>query len=106
MALYNLNDVFGYQDANEIKKLWASTDEPTDAAQGEIWLDISTSPYWLKRRNNSDGQTAAERWDTIGDVSSAMIKSNENSAVNADTQWLDGKKVQVGTGADGELYSN
>lgn len=63
MALYELDDVFGYQDANEIKRLWAAADDPdpqtTTIAVGEVYLNISTIPCQLKRYNGS-------AWEIIG----------------------------------------
>jgi hypothetical protein len=60
MPFFELNDVFGYQDANDIKKLWADTTEPNPATveTGEIWLDTSSAPYKLKRYNGTG-------WDII-----------------------------------------
>jgi len=61
MALYHLNDVFGYQDANEAKTLWASNEAPSEETTdvGEIWLDTSAKPYKLKRRSDLG------EWETI-----------------------------------------
>lgn len=63
MALYELDDVFGYQDANDIKRLWAAADDPdpqtTELDIGEVYLNVSTTPCQLKRYNGSD-------WEIIG----------------------------------------
>ncbi|MCP5050977.1 MAG: hypothetical protein GY940_27685 [bacterium] len=58
MALFQLDDVFTYQDANDIKKLWAGTTAPTTPGTGEVWLDTASAPYKLKRYNGAD-------WDII-----------------------------------------
>ncbi|MCP5051118.1 MAG: hypothetical protein GY940_28395, partial [bacterium] len=58
MAFFELNDVFGYQDANDIKKLWADSIAPGEPGIGEVWLDTSSAPYQLKRYNGTD-------WDII-----------------------------------------
>ncbi len=62
MAFYELDDVFGYQDANAIKRLWADAEPPANAATEEIWLDISMKPPQLKRC------TGDNTWQTIGGI--------------------------------------
>ncbi|MCP5051873.1 MAG: hypothetical protein GY940_32195, partial [bacterium] len=59
MAFFELNDVFGYQDANDIKKFWADVTAPASPGTGEFWLDTSVTPVQLKRYNGTD-------WDIIG----------------------------------------
>jgi hypothetical protein len=54
MSLYKLGDVLGYQDVNEILKLWESTTAPTGAEIGEIYLDTSSSPPKLRRFDGSN----------------------------------------------------
>ncbi|MCP5052221.1 MAG: hypothetical protein GY940_33950 [bacterium] len=58
MAFFELNDVFGYQDANDIKKLWADSTAPAEPGTDEVWLDTSAAPYQLKRYNGTD-------WDIV-----------------------------------------
>jgi hypothetical protein len=129
MAFYELNDVFGYQDANEIKQLWASDTAPQQPGDGEVWLDTSVTPNRLKRYNE-----AGTAWDTIGDMTAAdvlnllktvdgtgsgidadmvdgleassFVRNDANSSVNADTQWQSSQKVKLGSAADAEFYSD
>ncbi|MCP5102546.1 MAG: hypothetical protein GY950_04165 [bacterium] len=65
MTLFKEDDVFGYKDANEIKKFWATASEPDPATveTGEIYLDINSLPYKLKRYNGT-------KWETVGGVPS------------------------------------
>jgi hypothetical protein len=58
MALFELDDIFGFQQANEIRTLWAGSSAPTGPGSGEVWLDTTALPYKLKRFNGST-------WDTI-----------------------------------------
>lgn len=86
MAYFELDDVFGYQDANDIKKLWASDTAPSDPAAGEIWLDTSVAPLKLKRYNGSG-------WDTIGELTANdilnLLKSVDGSGSGLDADQLD-----------------
>jgi len=98
MALFELDDVFTYQDANDIKRLWAATTEPTtNLAAGEIWLDISTTPYQLKRYNGST-------WDIIGDMSGQdvldLLKTVDGSGSGLDADKLDGQDSTFYRNAD------
>lgn len=63
MTLFKEDDVFGYKDANEIKKFWATGSAPVSetAEAGEIYLDIACTPYRLKRYDGA-------QWETIGGV--------------------------------------
>ncbi len=87
MAFYQLNDVFGYQDANKIKKLWADSSAPSSPEEGEIWLDISGTPSNLKRYNGTS-------WDIIGEISASdildSIKTVGGSGSGLDADKLDG----------------
>ncbi|MCP5102547.1 MAG: hypothetical protein GY950_04170 [bacterium] len=76
MTLFKEDDVFGYKDANEIKKFWTSVSEPDPATveTGEIYLDINSLPYKLKRYNGT-------KWETVGGVPSGT----SNPVVNAST---------------------
>jgi len=91
MALFQLDQVFSYQDANDIKKLWASTTAPTGAGDGEVWLDISTSTYKLKRYKSSTGT-----WETITGISAAelltAIKTVDGTTSGLDADLLDGQE--------------
>ncbi|MCP5046719.1 MAG: hypothetical protein GY940_06080 [bacterium] len=58
MASFQLDDIFGYQQANDIKRLWADTTAPANPGTGEIWLDTTAAPYQLKRYNGT-------AWDII-----------------------------------------
>jgi len=89
MALFELDDVFTYQDANDIKRLWAATSAPTvNVATGEIWLDISNSPYKLKRYNG-------DSWEIVSDVTAQevldLIKTVDGSGSGLDSDKLDGQ---------------
>lgn len=87
MAFYQLNDVFGYQDANKIKKLWADSAAPSSPEEGEVWLDTSATPLKLKRYNGTG-------WDTIGDMTAAdilnAVKTVDGSGSGLDADKLDG----------------
>lgn len=89
MAFFELDDVFGYQDANDIKKLWAGDTGPGDPGNGEVWLDISSSPHKLKRYNGSG-------WDTIGEMTAAdilsLLKTVDGSGSGLDADTLDGRE--------------
>jgi hypothetical protein len=89
MAFFELNDVFGYQDANDTKKLWADTDAPPEPGNGEIWLDTAATPYQLKRFNGTG-------WDIIGDKPAAdlltSIKTVDGSGSGLDADKLDGQE--------------
>jgi len=65
MTLFKEDDIFGYKDANEIKKFWASPTppDPSGVETGEIYLDTGSLPYKLKRFNGS-------QWETVGGVPS------------------------------------
>lgn len=87
MAFFELDDVFGYQDANDIKKLWAGDTAPTAPGTGEVWLDTSSTPNQLKRYNGSS-------WDTIGELTAGdllnLIKTVDGSGSGLDADTLDG----------------
>jgi hypothetical protein len=89
MALFELDDVFTYQDANDIKKLWADTTAPENPAEGEVWLDISASPLRLKRYNGSD-------WEVIAGMSASelleSVKAVDGSGSGLDADQLDGQE--------------
>jgi len=87
MALFELDDVFTYQDANDIKRFWASDTAPTGPGDGEMWLDTSGSTYRLKRYNGSD-------WDVLAGFTAAelleKIKSVDGSGSGLDADTVDG----------------
>jgi len=88
MALFKLDQVFGYQDANDIKKLWASNTIPTGAEEGEIWLDTSAATYKLKRYNGTG-------WDALCDLTPTevltKIKTVDGAGSGLDADLLDGQ---------------
>ena len=67
MALFELDDIFGFQDANGMKTFWGAESEPNpldpDLDDGEIYLNTGSVPYLLKRFN-----LTAKKWETIGGV--------------------------------------
>lgn len=95
MALFRLGQAFTYQHANAIKKLWASGTEPTDAVAGEIYLDLSSAPYKLKRYNGTG-------WDDIctmtGEQVLAALGSVDGAGSGLDADKLDGQ--------EGSFYRN
>jgi len=95
LALFRLDQLFSYQDANEIKKFWAGTAEPTDYEEGEIWLDIYSNPPILKRCKGKDAQ-GNYMWDIIGEVTpSSMltkIKTVDGAGSGLDADLLDGNE--------------
>lgn len=127
MALFELDDVFTYQDANDIKRLWASNDAPSEPGSGEVWLDLSVSPILLKRWNGSS-------WDALGELTAAQlltliktvdgsgcgldadmldglegssfVRSDADDEVNGNTQWQNSQKIKLGSAADAEFYSD
>jgi hypothetical protein len=82
MALFKENDIFGYQEANEIKRLWANDSAPEAPELGEIWLDTTTSPCCLKRYNGSD-------WDVIENGSFIKKEGDSFSGVLTCTDSYD-----------------
>jgi len=95
IALFKLDQLFSYQDANEIKKFWAGISEPPDYEEGEIWLDILSIPPLLKRCNGKNTQ-GNYMWDIIGEVTpSSMltkIKTVDGSGSGLDADLLDGNE--------------
>lgn len=87
MALFELDQVFGYQDANDIKRLWADGNPPENPGEGEVWLDTSGSKTLLKRY-------VLGVWETIGDVSAdeilEKIKTVDGSGSGLNADLLDG----------------
>jgi hypothetical protein len=87
MAFFELDDVFTYQDANDIKKLWAGDTAPTAPGTGEVWLDTSSTPNQLKRYNGTS-------WDTIGELIAGdllnLIKTVDGSGSGLDADTVDG----------------
>jgi hypothetical protein len=97
MALFKLDDVFTYQDANDIKTLWPSTPELeaavipandyTDGEIGEVRLDLLSSPIRLKRRNSNG-------WEVIGEITAqellAKLLTVSGSGSGLDADKLDG----------------
>lgn len=79
MTLFKEDDVFGYKDANEIKKFWANESVPaSEAAEaGEIYLDIGTVPYRLKRYDGA-------QWETIGGVPAGTTDPSAEDSSNGD----------------------
>jgi hypothetical protein len=79
MTLFKEDDVFGYKDANEIKKFWANETVPDSetAEAGEIYLDIGSVPYRLKRYDGA-------QWETIGGVPAGTIDPLAADSSNGD----------------------
>jgi len=90
MSLFSVGDKFGVQSANAIRKLWASSTAPSSPEDGEIWLDISASPYWLKRYN-----TTTSSWERIMVLTASeiltLLKTVDGSGSGLDADLLDGK---------------
>ncbi len=95
MSFFELDDVFGYQDANEIKKLWAKDTAPSDPGDGEVWLDTAGSTYQLKRYNGTG-------WDVIAGLAAAELL-NEIKTVDGSDSGLDADKLD---GQEGSFYQN
>jgi hypothetical protein len=57
MALFELDDIFGYQQANDIKRLWASDTAPASPGTGEVWMD-TLNGNTLKRWNGTSWEPA------------------------------------------------
>jgi len=84
MPLFKLDDVFTYQDANDIKKLWAANADPAKAynpvteqyedtglyQDGEIWLDTANPPVYVLKRFNG----TARDWESIADLSDIQLR--------------------------------
>jgi hypothetical protein len=96
MSLFELDDVFTYQDANDIKRLWASETAPADPGDGEVWLDTSFTPNRLKRYNITSG------WEIIGDMTAGelltLLKTVDGTSSGLDSDKLDGQ--------EGSFYQN
>jgi len=86
MSLFSVGDKFGVQSANAIRKLWASSTAPSSPEDGEVWLDISTSPYWLKRYN-----ATTSSWEKI-------MELEQGAGSGLDADLLDGQ--------EGSFYQN
>lgn len=67
MSLYTYGQKWGIIAANLMRKLWAAIAAPDSPGAGEIWLDISATPYLLKRYNGST-------WDIIGQTYTIPVK--------------------------------
>jgi hypothetical protein len=97
MGFFELDDVFTYQDANDIKKLWAGDTAPASPGSGEVWLDTSATPNQLKRYNGSS-------WDTIGELTAGdllnLIKTVDGSGSGLDADMLDGQEGPYYRNAD------
>jgi hypothetical protein len=76
MALFQYGDKFTVAIANLIRKLWAAASPPASPAEGEIYLDISASPYQLKRYSGSE-------WEAIGDSGGAVPVKATGAEINA-----------------------
>jgi len=91
MALFQLDQVFSYQDANDIKRLWANASAPATPGDGEVWLDLSTTPIKLKRYKSSNGT-----WETIAGTTNAellaALKNVDGSGSGLDADLLDGQE--------------
>jgi hypothetical protein len=89
MAFFQLNDVFGYQYANDIKRLWANDNPPADPGVGEVWLDTSVSPNRLKKYTGST-------WDIICDMTAGeiltLIKTVDGAGSGLDADLLDSQQ--------------
>jgi hypothetical protein len=109
MPLFELDDVFTYQDANDIKRLWAADTAPASPASEEVWLDTSGTTNVLKRYNGSS-------WEIIGEVTAANllahILSVDGSGSGIDADKLDGQEGSYYRDADkldgqeGSFYQN
>jgi hypothetical protein len=99
MAFFQLGDVFGYQDANDIKKLWPSDTAPTNPETGEIWLDTSTTPIQLKRYNGS-------AWDIIGELISPCEIKTTGANTEVYLNRTDGVKLKIVAGSDNALFGS
>ncbi len=91
MALFQLDQVFSYQDANDIKRLWAHASAPANPGDGEVWLDLSTTPIKLKRYKSSVGT-----WETIAGTTNAellaALKNVDGTGSGLDADLLDGQE--------------
>ncbi|MCP5104206.1 MAG: hypothetical protein GY950_12540, partial [bacterium] len=89
MALFELDDVFTYQDANDIKRMWAGTADPDTATadEGEIYLNTGSTPYQFKRFNGTV-------WEVIGQMTAQEIldavKTVHGAGSGLDADTLDG----------------
>lgn len=78
MALFELDDIFGYQQANDIKRLWAGGTAPENPGNGEVWLDTSVTPIALKRYNST-----TELWEIF--AGGIAVDSDGNVGIGTDT---------------------
>jgi hypothetical protein len=91
MSFFELDDLFTYQDVNDIKKFWAATEDPAivDSGLGEIYLNIASTPYRLKRFNGS-------QWEVFGEMTAQEIltalKTVDGSSSGLDADKLDGQE--------------
>lgn len=89
MALFKLGQVFTFNDANAIKKLWANASAPDGADTGEIFLDMRVTPFKLKRYNGSV-------WEVIGTMNGSEVLTallgSDGSGSGLDADLLDGQQ--------------
>ncbi len=88
MSLFKVGDPFGVIAANKIRKFWASTTPPDDPEIDEIYLDISSSPAWLKKWNGSFWEKLMEM---SGEEILSRLKDVDGPGSGLDADKLDGQ---------------
>ncbi|OQY13980.1 MAG: hypothetical protein B6I31_00100 [Desulfobacteraceae bacterium 4572_19] len=68
MSLFSLDDVFGYQDANDNRTMQYGTTAPSSPGVGELWMDTSSSVFVIKRYNGSTWDDMTPIMDATGNV--------------------------------------
>ena len=53
MSLYVVDDIFGYQDANEMKTMQFGTSAPASPGTGELWMNTSSALFVVQRFNGA-----------------------------------------------------
>lgn len=88
VPLKGLGDKVSYQEVNDILKLFASNTSPVDPFEGQIWLDLSSSPYVLYRWNGSSWK----RIGMTGEQILSFLNDVDGSGSGLDSDTLDGQE--------------
>jgi hypothetical protein len=92
--LKEFGDILSYQDVNEILKLFASSTAPSAPYEGQVYIDISSSPPKIMRYNGT-------AWDQVGMTAASILSAL--LTVDGTGSGLDADKLE---GQHGSFYKN